>query len=294
MRCKYCGGEINLSVGRCVSCGRGVDATSDIRILHDLGSIAEQYGLDPDQEKYNNSPAAQDSSQPLEQRTSAGPMPLGINDAKKPGIELSTYYELLGSGGPEESDQPDDPAVVLERLDADTGDDPRSEWLFGRFGSLLDKLDQLTRPLTERMRSWFDAKMPQMKRAKSNSKLERLMLVGITAAIAVVILLLCSFIISSIPASLSGEWQVSADDAAQLFTVEFSRGEITALVYDDAGEAHVYKRGTYSTSRSNGRDLLTIVYEDGSLSHLYYTITGRTGEFVNVDTGRSDQYRRIG
>lgn len=301
MRCKFCGGEVNLSVGRCISCGRGTDDTSDIRILRDFGSIAEQYGLDPDLEKYDEPIQYSEEVQPLEQRTSAAALPPDLDEAKKPGIQLNTYYELLGDNSSEsESDSSEElssenPNDIADGDKTDKVSDVTSpaNGLFVRLEQWLDKLDELTSPITERLRQWYNAKMPQMNRAQSSSKWERLILMGILAAAAVVIVAIISAIISSIPASISGEWQVSDDGAKSLFTVEFSHGEVTARVYDESGEAHIYKKGTYDVSRSNGRDLLTIVYEDGNISHLYYEISGRTGEFINVDTGSSDSYQRV-
>jgi len=309
MRCKHCGGEINLSVGRCVSCGRGVDATSDIRILRDLGAIAEQYGLDPSQSKYDLPPDQSSESQTLEQRTSAQLVSTDLSDLKKPGIQLSTYYELLGDEYPDKELSAQDEAVEHEELpteqeptyedggeqadgedEEDTLPDGR---LPGKIQEYLDKLDTLTAPITEKLHQWYSAKMPQLNRAISNSKWERLALMGILAGIVVVVIAIISAIIASIPASISGEWRISEEGSSSILTVEFDDGVVTAQVYDESGDAHIYKRGTYETSRSNGRDLLTIVYEDGSLSHLYYDISGITGEFVNVDTGASDRYIRI-
>lgn len=319
MRCKYCGGEINLSVSRCVSCGRGVDATSDIRILHDLDSVAKEYGLDPNQSKYDLPPSELESGPPLEQRTSAELVPPKLSELKNTGIPLSTYYELLGCDGEEAATEdavgsktaasdagdsaPDDdlrdsggePAQAGETDDPEAGEmqEEYSEGLRGKIELLLDRLDRQTEPVTERLRTWYNSKMPQLNRAQSSSKWERLALMGILATIVFVVVVLISLIVSSIPSSISGEWMVSEEGSTSLLTVEFSRGDVTVRVYDEAGEPHVYKHGTYETRRSNGHDLLTVTYEDGSISHLYYEINGITGEFTNVDTGSSDRYLRV-
>lgn len=311
MRCKYCGGEINLSVGRCVTCGRGVDATSDIRILHDLGDIAQSYGLDPNEDKYDidirTVPEAPDS----DQRTSARLLPPDLKQAKKPNIQLSTYYELLGddeteqysadeylkenAGQPEKDDTAEAAPSVEETSEVSAAEEePKAAGLRVRVESLLNRVDELTAPLTEKVRQWYSAKMPKMNRAQSSSRAERLVVIGVAAAAVIAVAVLISSIISAIPASITGEWQVSGDDEQRLFTVEFSGGEVVARVYDEDGEPHIYKRGTYSTSRSSGHDLLTILYEDGKLSNLYYKINGRTGEFTNVGTGDSETYKRIG
>jgi len=304
MQCKYCGGEVNLSVGRCVGCGRFVDDTVDVRILHDLGSLAEKYGLDPDSEKYSvpeERPVEQ--SGVMEQRTSAETLPRDVKDKFKPGIELQTYYQLLGDEQQTDADaekEHADEELQMPETDEDAArvaktDKPWSASAIRRKAEeLLDKVDAVTTPVTERVRQWYNAKMPELNRAKSSSKWERLAVVGIIIAAAAVLVVIISMIVSSIPTSVNGEWRVSDEDAINMFTVEFSGGEVTARVYGEDGEAHIYKKGTYDTSRRNGRNLLTIEYEDGSLSHLYYEITGRAGEFVNVDTGSSDTYLRVG
>ena len=326
MRCKYCGGEINLSVGRCIGCGRSVDDTADIRILHDLDALAEKYGLDPGSDKYDTVMERGESTV-LDQRTSAGPLPIDLRAAVVPGIELETYYALLGDGMqyqqeseqseiyievPDQEDAEKADHVPDEQLPDKTDDEPEhedaseqtdeeteeaDEGLFAdlrrRAELLIDKVDELTAPVTERVREWYSAKMPQLHRAKSSSKWERLAVMGIIAAAVVLVIVIISSVVASIPTDISGEWRIGDENARNLFTVEFSDGEVIARVYDDAGEAHIYKTGVYDISRKNGRDLLTIEYDDGGLSHLYYEIKGRTGEFVNVDTGGSDRYERI-
>ena len=301
MRCKYCGGEINLSVGRCVGCGRSVDDTVDIRILHDLDAVVEKYGLDPEADKYNivePEPAAEN----LEQRTEAKPLPKDFRSAVRPGIDLQTYYNLLGDGEAEQPCEPEEeendsseaqPAVEQPSQDGELSDEAEPVSLREKIETILDRVDSVTAPVTEKIRGWYNDRMPKMNRAAAGSKWERLAVTGILLVAGVVAVVIISMIIASIPASISGEWRVSDENALNMFTVEFSGGEVTARVYGDDGEAHVYKKGTYDTGRRNGRDLLTIVYEDGSLSHLYYEISGRTGEFVNVDTGTADTYYRV-
>ncbi len=310
MRCKYCGGEINLSVDRCIGCGRQVDETVDLRLLHDLDALVEKYGLDPDSQRYD---VVMEMDEPavLEQRTSAEPAPMDLRDAVVPGIRLETYYELLGDGmqyeveslqaqssddasedSPADGDDvPAEEAAAAEDSVVAESEGPLS--LRQRAEQLLDKVDEFTAPYTERVREWYNTKMPQLNRAQSSSKWERLAVVGIVAAVLVILVSVISSIISSIPENISGEWRIGEENAQSMVTVEFSGGEVIARVYDDSGEPHIYKTGVYDTSRKNGRDLLTIEYDDGGLSHLYYEINGKSGEFINVDTGTSDSYERI-
>lgn len=320
MRCKYCGGEINLSVGRCIGCGSPVDDTADIRILHDLEALTEKYGLDPEDIKYSAGEAVGGYTI-LDQRTSAGPAPFDLKTAVVPGIKLETYYQLLGDGmqyGDAEEqteilirheDMQEERTLLLAADDAEQQETEETDsaadtvsaaeegappaGLVQRAERFLDRLDELTAPITERIREWYNAKMPRMNRAQSSSKWERLAVVGAAAAAFVLVIVVISLIISSIPDSVKGEWRVGDENAESLFTVEFTGSEVIARVYDPEGEEHIYKTGTYDVSRKNGMDLLTITYDDGGLSHLYYKIDGRTGEFVNVDTGSSDRYERI-
>lgn len=307
MRCKFCGGEINLSVGRCISCSRPVDDTSDIRILHDLGALTEKYGLDPNAEKYAV-PDEASPKEPLSQTTEATVSPRNLKAAAKPKIELQTYYELLGDNEPiapskEEpapQPEPDIDALAVSEPSLERTEDAETPQAVDGAGDkislkqrlivLLDKADKLTEPVTERIRQWVESKMPKLNRARTSSKWERLAVAGIIAAAAILVVIIISAVIASIPASIKGEWKVSDEDAKSVFTVEFSGGEVTARVYNDDGEPNVYKKGTYTTQRQNGRDLLTIEYEDGTLAHLYYELHGKTGHFVNVDTGASDEY----
>ncbi len=306
MRCKYCGGEVNLSVGRCISCARPVDDTSDIRILHDLGALAEKYGLDPNAEKYTS---AQETPQgeAISQATEAFVVPRDIKAAAKPKIELQTYYELLGDDAEQrvasgtqpdtdaaaaESDADDEPSQSSnsEEIAADDVSDSKKLPLRQRVMEMLDRADKLTEPVTERIRLWVESKMPRMNRAQSSSKWERLAVGGAIIAAVVLLIVIISSIVASIPENIKGEWIVSDEDAKSVFTVVFSGGNVTARVYDDNGDPYIYKKGTYKIQRQNGRDLLTIEYEDGSLAHLYYELYGKTGHFTNVDTGASDKY----
>ncbi len=303
MRCKYCGGEINLSVGRCIGCARPVDDTSDIRILHDLGSLTEKYGLDPNAEKYDSQDNHRQGSV-IDQRTEAETLHRDLKKAAKPGIRLQTYYELLGDEDAGETAAPDPEPSGNEAPDAendsaaddspeggegDTGKGILSE-IRQKVAGLLDRADRLTQPVTERLRLWVESRMPRLNRARSSSKWERLALAGAGLTAVVLVIVVISAIAASIPESIRGEWIVSDEGDKSVFTVEFSRKEVVARVYGDDGEAYIYRKGTYTTQRQNGRDLLTIEYEDGSLAHLYYELDGREGSFVNVDTGTSDRY----
>jgi len=309
MRCKYCGGEINLSVGRCIRCARSVDDTSDIRILHDLSALTEKYGLDPNAEKYTSAEETL-KKESISQTTEAFVVPRDIKAAVKPKIELQTYYELLGDDTEQHAPigtQPDTNISVIEpaadndpshhnsnseEAAADVFDEGKVT-LRQRVIDLLDKADKLTEPVTERIRLWVESKMPRMNRAQSSSKWERLAVGGVIIAAVVLIVVIISSIVASIPENIKGEWVVSDEDAQSVFTVEFSGGEVIARVYDDNGDSDIYRKGTYKIQRQNGRDLLTIEYEDGSLAHLYYELYGKTGHFVNVDTGASDKYTLV-
>lgn len=306
MRCKYCGGEINLSVGKCVRCGRSVDETSNIRIVHDLEALADSYGIKTD--ALPEQPAAARESDAawheLAREKNAGAVPQNLPDvkaAKKPTIGLSTYMELLGE---QENEQPVEPPVS-EQTEAAKDEQPQEpeqpvapgDTLLGKARRLASKaahrLDGLTKPYTERVRGWYHTKVPELSRAESRPMWERLAVVGGALVVLVIIIMIIASVVSAIPNSVVGEWRVSEPGAEQLFTVSFERGgAMKAFVYE-GDTAHLYKSGEYDTSRKNGRNMLTITLDDGSISHLYYEVNGESGTFTNVDTGREKTYLRL-
>lgn len=305
MLCKWCGGEVNLSVGRCIRCGRAIDETADIRIVHDIETLAKNYNINIDADAPEN---ADDRYDTVAKVTGVSPV-IDVKTAKKPKIELSTYLELLGEKKAE--DDAEDMEQTDDREDEATPEDETPQERDGFVSVLLGKtdvlaektksflgrsakkLDGVTSPFIEKIRKWYHTKVPELNRAQSSPVWERLAIIGVLLGAVALVVTVVVLIISAIPESVKGEWRISPDGAQSMFTVDFQpNGEVVAYAYTD-GTAHVYMRGEYSTDRSNGHDLLTIIYEDGSESHLYYELHGETGVFTNVDSNRSDTYVRM-
>ena len=92
--------------------------------------------------------------------------------------------------------------------------------------------------------------------------------------------------------SVIGKWVVSYDvsDKPNII-MEFKPGGTAVISVRSEDGWHIHKKGRYKTQRKNGYDMLTITYEDGSVSRLYYQIEGRSGTFTNVDTNTEVVYR---
>ena len=107
-------------------------------------------------------------------------------------------------------------------------------------------------------------------------------IVGIVA-----VLLLGGLITANVMTSsdINGKWIISTDDAGKPnIIMEFKRGGKASVSVRSEDGWHVHKQGRYKTNRKNGHDMLTIVYEDGDIKRLYYTVDGKAGTFINVDT----------
>ena len=103
----------------------------------------------------------------------------------------------------------------------------------------------------------------------------------------IVVLILCGIIIVNMMMSsdVNGKWIVSTDSGGQPnIIMEFKPGGSASISVKSDDGWHVHKKGRYSTTRKNGHDMLTIIYEDGDVKRLYYKVDGKSGTFINVDT----------
>lgn len=108
------------------------------------------------------------------------------------------------------------------------------------------------------------------------------------------ILLLAGLAVVNIMMSsdINGQWIVSTDSGGNPnIIMEFKRGGRAVISVKSDDGWHVHKQGRYSTTRKNGHDMLTIVYEDGDVKRLYYIIEGKSGTFINVDTNVQVEYQ---
>lgn len=288
MVCKRCGGEINPATGFCTACG----SSGSSLMVHSLSELAERYGINPAEEEsvtevpelfgdYTNRTrrSAAVNTAPQEQKSESRGEPL---------LDMQAYARLLGVDSEEEiSLRPE------EQREQKPEAKPRTQPEETELHPLLQKIDNIIEKPADKILEIYRKKYPSPARARKSAAFERLMAMSAVVGAVLVVGLLVFVIINSIAPDISGEWLVSETASGDRLTVEFTAsGEITSWVYTEE-KANVYRRGTYKVSRSNGYNLLTIRYEDGSQKKLYYNIKGDSGEFTNVDSGRSDSYTRM-
>lgn len=114
---------------------------------------------------------------------------------------------------------------------------------------------------------------------------------GVCSVLVVSAFCLVIFIASRFTDGVTGKWVVSYDSSGNpnIITEFTATGKTIVSVRSDDGW-HVHKKGTYKTRRKNGHDMLEIVYEDGTVTRLYYTIDGDEGTFRNVETNVESLY----
>lgn len=155
---------------------------------------------------------------------------------------------------------------------------------------LYHRLDQKTAPVMDRLLDRFYAlRFGHLVRKRAESEAERRRarrtVWSVCAVLTVVLLCVGIFVTTLFTDSITGKWVVSYDAANKPNVImEFKPGggAVVSVKSDDGW--HIHKQGRYKTQRKNGHDLLTITYEDGSVSRLYYVIEGRSGTFINVET----------
>lgn len=316
MQCKICGGEVNLAVGRCVRCGRPIDSAGGSKIFSDIDELVENYGIeieDSNAGKKEEFVPMLFSTDAVSAVVSAEKLTKEVPEEEpehtpEANINLETYLsrlevtarnipkymppapQIAEDKPPAQPEQPieaeAEPAADNEtpaaQDDADAEQEEESIWKRGFMW-----VDKRIAPATDKVMSVYRAKFPTYNRVAHSPIKERVAVVGVFLACVAVLVIAVSLILSSIAASVTGEWTV-ADE----LTVEFtSGGKVISRVWSD-GQPHVEREGTYTTRRSNGRNLLTITYEDGTVRNLYYTVDGDTGTFTNVDTNLEDIYIR--
>lgn len=287
MVCKRCGGEINSATGFCTVCG----ASSSSLMVHSLSELAERYGINPIEEEEKNEIPELFGDYTNRTRLSAAvnnsPQEQKSESKGEPVLDMQAYAHLLGvESGEDISLRPEEERE--QKREARKQTQPEETELH----PLLQKIDNIIEKPADKILEIYHKKYPSPARVRKSAAFERLMAISAVAGAVLVIALLVFVIINSIAPDISGEWLVSETASGDRLTVEFTAsGEITSWVYTEEN-ANVYRRGTYKVSRSNGYNLLTIRYEDGSQKKLYYNIKGDLGEFTNVDSGKSDTYTR--
>lgn len=298
MVCKRCGGEINAETGFCTACG----SSNSSLIVHSLSELAERYGINPiEEEEKSEVPQLFSNYTNRTRRSSAvnsEPQEEKTERRGEPVLDMQAYAHLLGvDSGDDIEFRPVEKAEEQseESETAVTAIKPKQQVQpeEAELNPLLQKIDNIIEKPADKILEIYHKKYPSPARARKSAAAERLIAMSAVVGAFLAVGLIVFLIINSIAPDVSGEWLVEETASGDRLTVEFdASGEITSFIYIDE-KANVYQRGTYKVSRSNGYNLLTIRYEDGSQRKLYYNIKGDSGEFTNVDSGKSDTYTRL-
>lgn len=316
MQCEFCGGEVNLSIGRCTKCGRWVDASSDVRLTYDLGELAELYGIKSEEEKQEEIEALPELLKPNPNRREEKeepPRDTGIVYSQGPTLGREDYELLLegeednpGQTGGQEDDVP----VRRQAVKA-----PFSERVTEGFKNGIKKLlKAISRKLDEKglretsgymliKKAWsmsgeklitlYNEKFPALKRVRQSTLKQKIIAAVLIAVFIIGIAALMISLAASIAPGVRGEWLITETGMGEKLTWEFTgTGKVIVRTYGSDG-AHIYRTGTYKKKRRNDHNMLTITYEDGTVTRLYYEISRGVGTFTNVDSNRTAQYKRI-
>ena len=170
--------------------------------------------------------------------------------------------------------------------------------IHGRLGRIYNAFDRRTAPfLNALLEKFYYVRFKDMRRRRTDDEAEKRRLrrnvwsvCGVILAVAV-----CAavFIASLFSEPINGKWIVSYDvSGSPNIIMEFQPGGSASIQVKSEDGWHIHRQGRYKTQRRNGHDMLTITYEDGSVSRLYYEIDGKIGTFTNVDTNMETEYRR--
>lgn len=224
-------------------------------------------------------------------------------------IDYSAEYlaERIGSDSdnsskerkfPEESGLEKILTLILERLDAYTGKIKNffKKNIYNKLGRYYRKLDSATEDsVNHLLDKVYYNRFDNLKRQSLDNTNEKRNLRkgfwGTCAVLCAVMILASVLIISSLTDAVTGKWIVSYDTSNKPnIIMEFSAGNRASISVKADDGWHVHKKGKYKTQRKNGHDLLTITYDDGSVSRLYYVIKGKQGTFTNVETNAESVY----
>ena len=168
--------------------------------------------------------------------------------------------------------------------------------IYVRIKRLYDRLDGKTAPFLNKLLDKFYYKKAgklKLKRSEGDAERRRARRVIWSVCGVAVMLLMCAviFAASLFTDGITGEWIVSYDMSGKPSVImEFTPGGSAVVSVKSEDGWHVHKQGKYNTRRKNGHDMLTITYEDGTVSRLYYVINGRSGTFINVETNAEVVY----
>ena len=177
----------------------------------------------------------------------------------------------------------------------------RQRWerlIHGRLGRIYDGFDRRTAPILDKLlEKFYYIKFKDLRRRRADDAAEKKRLRRNVWSVCGVLLMVAVFSViffmSLLSEPINGKWIVSYDvGGAPNIVMEFKPGGSASISVKSADGWHIHRQGRYRTQRKNGHDMLTITYEDGSVSRLYYEINGKTGTFINVDTNMETEYTR--
>ncbi|MBE6753971.1 MAG: hypothetical protein E7559_06450 [Ruminococcaceae bacterium] len=332
MICEKCGGEVNISAGRCIKCGSYIDeGFNSATILRGLDKVVEEYGIGREEEENENLPellarGTYRRKKVQEPFMPERPVPQHVPN---PTMGLDDYMKLLGEEQPaqpaeEEQEEPakpetqqtsEEPAKAETEAEMQTEPqpetEPQSESLptqepqsnaiaavktkaAAAVSAVTARIDKLTAPVSKWVMDKYHKRFPELKRAQRNPLWERIAILAGCAAVLVLVIMVVSSIASSIAPGVRGEWLIRETNTGERLTWVFSgTNEVEVRTYVD-GESHVYQTGKYKKQRKNDHNLLTITYEDGKVIRLYYEVNKKSGIFTNVDSNQTAEYIRVG
>lgn len=295
MYCVRCGGEINTATGRCIVCGTPADEGKGVSIVRSIDELAEHYGLtvQPETEALPSLFSEYDSK--LTRKAQV--MQEAADDKKggasgNPTIGLSEYVKLLGVQSENEIGSAEEAQSEAAREEPKPSvPEPEEDEL----PPILQKIDSIIEKPADKILEIYHSRHPRPARERRSAAMERLMVLAAATGAVIVLLIITAAIISSIAPDITGDWVITELPSGERLTIEFTRSrEVYVKVYPDSGDEYqLYQTGRFKIRKSNGYNLLTINYDDGTERLLYYEIDKDSGTFTNVDTNNSGVYTRV-
>ena len=275
------------------------DGISDLERYQLRSSYAELERAGQAEDAKAARPSAQEKTPPV---SSEALSPL--NEGEKPSAQESSETEMSEA------------ARRLSNFPEESGVDKVLTSLFEKKDAAVIKIRQFFQRLIfvhiKRFYNWFDAKTAPfldklldrfyyqrfhgMKRKREDNAEEkhrlRRRVWSVCAVVLTLLLVTGAFLATLLTDEITGQWVISYDSSNKPdIIMEFTPGGGAVISVRSEDGWHVHKQGRYTTRRSNGHDLLTITYEDGTVSRLYYVLDGRSGTFINVETNVKSVYQ---
>ena len=309
MKCSRCGAEIAAADKKCKACGASFYDETGAALVRSIDELVEHYGVSAVEDESELPSLFISYDNKLTKKARFLKEGDSQENAKKitgnPSIGLSEYAYLLGAepGDTVDLSEASSEASSEQQGQAITQQEPEAEKTEPKFKislpenfeltPLLIKIDKIIEKPADKILDLYYQKHPRPARIQRSERTERLTLLAGAVGALVVIAVLALIIIGSIAPDITGEWLIAETSSGETLTIEFtSSHKVTVRVYNDETE-NIYQTGSYKVRKSNGYNLLTINYDDGSEKLLYYNLGHDSGTFTNVDTNKSDTYKLI-